>query len=231
MEALTSKDEGDESMDVKGFTGVIMVICEWVMRLAVVNLLWMLGTLVGLGVFGIMPATISLFTVTRKWMLGDLDVPIFKTFVSTYKKEFIKSNLAGLLFAFVAYVLYIDFLFVSTLEGMLHTVLMVALLTAVLCYCVIVLYFFPLYVHYELKLFQYFKRSLLLGLIRPFSTIMIVIALATIYIPFLLFPALIPFFGVSLGGYVIMYISYRLFTNIAKKQEELTAQGQTQAEA
>lgn len=45
-------------------------------------------TLLGLGVFGIMPATAALFAVMRKWIQGQDNVPVLKTFWQEYKGEF-----------------------------------------------------------------------------------------------------------------------------------------------
>lgn len=64
----------------------IYSLSNWIVKICYVNLLWGIFMLVGLIVFGFFPATVALFTVCRKWVLGDRDVPIFSTFWSAYKK-------------------------------------------------------------------------------------------------------------------------------------------------
>src|SRR5690625_6922967 len=80
--------------------------CEGIMRLAYVNLLWILFTILGLGIFGIFPATIALFAVTRKWVMGDRDIPVFSTFWQTFRKEFLKSTLLGWVLFVIGYMIY-----------------------------------------------------------------------------------------------------------------------------
>lgn len=57
------------------------------MKLAYVNLLWLLFTVAGLAVFGFMPATVSLFTIVRKWQMKQAEVTVWNTFISIYKKN------------------------------------------------------------------------------------------------------------------------------------------------
>ena len=67
--------------------GRVLSFCEWVLKFlrqsAVVCF-----TMLGIGVFGFMPATTALFSVTRKWIMGKTDIPIFKTFWQAYRGEF-----------------------------------------------------------------------------------------------------------------------------------------------
>ncbi|KPC99769.1 hypothetical protein LR69_02005 [Geobacillus sp. BCO2] len=78
--------------------GKLYRACEWITRLAYINLLWLVFTVFGLVILGIAPATVALFTIVRKWLLfHDHDVPVLKTFVRTYKGEFWRANRIGLL--------------------------------------------------------------------------------------------------------------------------------------
>ena len=95
-------------MQLMGMTGKFFTVCQVISKLAYVNLLWVFFTALGLGVFGFMPATIALFAVTRKWVMGDKDVPVFKTFWKTYRKEFFKSTLFGVVLFVIGYIIYFD---------------------------------------------------------------------------------------------------------------------------
>lgn len=55
------------------------VISDWIIRLVWTNLVWLFLVLIGGIVLGFMPATVALFTITRKWARGDLDVPVWKS--------------------------------------------------------------------------------------------------------------------------------------------------------
>jgi uncharacterized membrane protein YesL len=60
------------------------------MKLAYLNLLWIVFSVGGLIVFGSIPASVSLFTIVRKWLINkETDLPIFHTFFQNYKNEFL----------------------------------------------------------------------------------------------------------------------------------------------
>src|SRR5690625_6342583 len=61
-----------------GPMGGFYTLANWIMRLAYVNILWIAFSLVGIIILGFFPATIGMFTVIRKWIQGDGDIPIFK---------------------------------------------------------------------------------------------------------------------------------------------------------
>ncbi len=75
-------------MQMGGIMGGFYRVSEWIMRFAYVNILWGLFTLAGLVLFGFMPATVAMFTVIRKWLMGETDIPVFKTFFASFKKRF-----------------------------------------------------------------------------------------------------------------------------------------------
>ena len=60
-------------------------ILQWIMRLAVVNGLWILFSLFGLLVGGVFPATVAALGLSRKWILGEQEVKIWKTFKQIYR--------------------------------------------------------------------------------------------------------------------------------------------------
>ncbi|MDU4936768.1 MAG: DUF624 domain-containing protein, partial [Peptostreptococcaceae bacterium] len=68
--------------------GIVMNFCNWIWRFMQLNFYWSIFTVFGLGVFGIMPSTVATFYILRKWIQGELEIPIFSTFKETYKKEF-----------------------------------------------------------------------------------------------------------------------------------------------
>lgn len=139
--------------------GKLYTICEWIMKLAYINLLWIMFTVSGLILLGFMPATAALFTVVRKWFMKETEVPIWKTFFSVYKSEFIKSNSFGLVFVMAGIMLYVDYYLILNLDGIIRIVATSILLLISCLYLITVLFFFPVYVHYELKFFDYFKYS------------------------------------------------------------------------
>src|SRR3954453_4511011 len=114
-------------MQMGGVMGGIYTVCDWIWKIALVNILWILFTLTGFIVFGIMPATVALFTVVRKWTMKESDIPIFPNFFQTYKKEFLKANIVGLTIAGIGFFLFFDYRIVMALEGTVQFVLSVPL--------------------------------------------------------------------------------------------------------
>jgi uncharacterized membrane protein YesL len=202
--------------------GRIYGICEWITRLAYVNILWGLFTLVGAIFLGVAPATVALFTVVRKWLLfNDNDVPIFKTFFNTYKKEFLQANKIGLFIGLVSYILYIDFLYIANVREAFQLAFSVFLFVILVFYAITLLYIFPIYVHYELRFLQYIKYSFFIGMANPLMTLTMFLSIILLTVLFIYIPGLIPFFSVSLVSVVLMWCALRGFRKIEEKQNAI----------
>jgi uncharacterized membrane protein YesL len=193
-----------------------MRICEIVSRMAYVNLLWIIFTILGLGILGIMPATVGLFTVTRKWVMNEQDIPVFRTFWKTFRKEFIKANLlGGILFA-IGYILYIDLTYLPS-DG-LFVIVRWLLIVCALLYVIILLYIFPIYVQYEWKKRLYIKYALLLGASHPHYTLLMIIGIIALYYISITIQGLIPFFSVALLSYIVMWTAYQVMKRVEAGQ-------------
>jgi uncharacterized membrane protein YesL len=57
-------------------------------------------------IFGLLPATAAMFAVARKWAMGEVDVPIFRTFWSSYRKEFWKVHTLGVVLTLIGFVYF-----------------------------------------------------------------------------------------------------------------------------
>ncbi|MDQ0256779.1 putative membrane protein YesL [Evansella vedderi] len=192
----------------------IMGIFEWVMRLAYVNVLWILFTIVGLFVFGFFPATAAMFAVIRKWIKGESEIPVFKTFWEYYRKEFFKINLIGLFILIIGVIIYVDFLFLATVDGWLATILTSLLIFGSVLFVIILFYIFPLFVHYQFTLFQYFKFAIFIGITKPITTIGIAICTIILYYALLIFPGMSLFYSGSLLAFAIMWLTHNVIQKI-----------------
>ncbi|WP_042459468.1 YesL family protein [Neobacillus dielmonensis] len=187
--------------------------CTWMMKLVSLNLLWIGFSIAGLLVLGAFPSTIAMFAVVRKWITGERDVPIFQTFWKSFKKEFMKGNILGYLLFAIGYILYIDLQYVRLQEGLLFQFLSYAILGLFFIYFIIVLYVFPLFVHFETKILHYLKWSLIIGISHPIITCLMAAGLAAEYfIVKNLMPGLILFILGSGSSYVLMWCAYRTFS-------------------
>lgn len=201
----------------------LYAISDWIMRLAYINLLWILFTFLGLILVGFMPATVAMFTLIRKLMLKEDKVPIFKTFFRVFKSEFLKANALGAVLAGVGYILYIDFLYLGTIDGYLHSFLSVGLVLITICFTAIALIILPVYIQYDLKFIQYFKHAFFIALINPHIMIMMAVGIVAMYYIFNFLPGLTMFFFGSSFAVLSIWCTMLALQRIEKKKEALEA--------
>lgn len=80
-------------------------------------------------------------------------------FWKTYRKEFLRANLLGLLLLIPAVLVAIDLMFLKTVAGPLQIALFIPLWTLILCYLLTLLFLFPVYVHYRAGMIDSIKYS------------------------------------------------------------------------
>jgi uncharacterized membrane protein YesL len=208
-------------MEWKGILGLIFRMSEWIMLLAYLNILWILFTLLGAVVFGIFPATAAMFAVIRKWLIGKNDVPVFKTFWNYYRAEFLKTNLLGLMFFVTGFILYLDFKIIEFQNEFIHRIFLIVMFLSTGIYTVILIYIFPVFVHYDLKLLQYIKNAFLIGVANPIRTALMILCLITAFFVLRMAPGLLPFFSGSLLSIVMMTFAYQSINKIERTKNNL----------
>ena len=191
-------------------------IAEWIQRLVLVNLLWIIFTLPGLVVLGIMPSTAALYSITRSWNRGYTNFPLFKTFWREFKKYFLKANFLGIFMALLGYILYFNINYYQVQSGTMHYFYYLMLAFSFF-YILILLYMFPLLINYELKLRHIFKNALFICVLSPGYTFLILLSLFLLLLTLSLLPALIPFLGVSSLAYINMWGALKSFTKVENK--------------
>jgi len=204
-----------------GFLGGFYRFGEVVMMLLYVNILWVIFTVLGLGFFGFGPSTVAMYTVFRRWSMGEIDVPVFTTFWDAYRKHFLKANLLGILILLIAYMLYVNLNFFELQNEWFSIIVRYTILIATFFFGIMLIYIFPLYVHYDNTFFNHFKNSILIAIFHPIRTAYAVAALFTLYYLFSVLPVLIFLMGPSLVSMVIMWISYRTFARVEYRNELL----------
>ncbi|WP_078432992.1 YesL family protein [Metabacillus halosaccharovorans] len=179
---------------------------EWCLHLFLLNCLWFMFSLIGGFFLGVFPATVALFAVLRKLtMEPEVEVRIFHLFWTTYKSEFIKGNLLGYVWAVIGGAILIDVRVLHQVETtFIHQALTIALYLLLVLYVFITFYLFPIFVHYNLRFLEYYKYAFVLVIGRPIKSILLFASMLLIYFLFSLIPGLIPVFGVSFIGFVMM---------------------------
>lgn len=193
---------------------------EWISKFAYINILWLAFSLVGLVVLGFFPATVSMFTIIRKWLKGEGDIPIFRTFWSTYKSEFLRSNGLGLIMAVIGGLVVVDFIFMKNMGNSFTNALQIPLYLLLFVIVMTMFYLFPVYVHYELKLIQIIKNSFLIMIIHPLENLVMIAGIVALFFVVKFLPGLGFFFFGSLSAAIIMASCYLAFTKVEKKKQQ-----------
>lgn len=191
---------------------------EWIAKFAYINLLWIGFSLAGLIVLGFFPATIAMFTIIRKWLKGETEIPIFRTFWTTWKSELFRSNGLGLLVAAVVGLIVFNLVFVERSGTGFTSVIQIPIYLFMFAAIMTILYLFPVYVHFELKWFQMVKNSFLMMLISPIENIVMIAGIVAVLFVVKFIPALGFFFGGSLIAAIIMSAAYLVFGKMDKKR-------------
>src|SRR5690625_57783 len=205
---------------MQGFVSGYYRFAVWATRLAYLNILWIAFTILGLGIFGIFPATVAMFAVTRKWVHKETDIPIFKTFWESYKKEFIQANILGIILFLIAYLLVIQFNILYHQESLMYKLASFSIVALMILYAIIITYFFPIFVHFDLRTFDYIKWPFIIGIVHPILTIVLIVGIG-ILVNILLttIPAMLFFFGRSGISYIVMYGVNLIFSKYEEKDE------------
>jgi uncharacterized membrane protein YesL len=244
---------GDSVLEFKGMMGGLYRISEWIMRLAVINILWLVCSIPFLffaftilivppgststqmdllkqGIvilaivapFTIIPATAAMFAVARKWVTGDEDVPLLKTFFRSYKQNYIQSMLGGFIFVIIGVILFVNTTFYGTTLksfGFLVYVFIVLFVFLIAAF----FNFMSILVHFHMKLFQMIKNSILLTLGNPIQSISILVINGFLLYISSRFTFLIPFFVGSLIAVSTFWQFNRNLQKIQDKFEKMNA--------
>lgn len=232
-------------MEMNGLMGGLYRISEWIMRFSMTNLLWIIFaapffyfallllmsesvdqaymTLVIMGVispFVWFPSTAAMFTVARKWVLGDVDVPLFKTFIRGYKENYKQSMFGGIIYTLLIILMIVNYRFYLNLENGFQALSILFLILSVLI-VVSLFHFFSIMTHLHMKTLQIVKNAIMLTLGRPITTILIGATNAFILYLSTQFTFLIPFFMGTGIAYMSFFHFNRMFQKVQDQQKKL----------
>ncbi|GIP33889.1 YesL family protein [Paenibacillus sp. J2TS4] len=236
-------------MEFRGLMGGFYRISEWIMRLSVTNILWVVCSLPffylllvvflnpemvenpdlfkqGLFLIGVVspftlvPATAAVFTVARKWVTGDVDVPLLKTFFRGYKENYLQSMLGGIAYLILTGILYVNYQFYGNQEGTL-SLLSYLFITLFVILVASFFNYLSIMVHFHMKFWQILKNSLLITIGRPIASIIIIISNVAIVMISFKYNFLIPFFMGSVIAIVTFWHFHRGFIKLQEQREKL----------
>ncbi|WP_282936719.1 DUF624 domain-containing protein [Paenibacillus sp. RC67] len=233
-------------MEFRGLMGGFYRISEWIMRLSVINVLWAICSLpvffIGftgflsieamsqfyffLAVMGVLspftlfPATAAMFSVARKWLTGEEDVPLFKTYFRGYKENYKQAMLGGLVYLVFGIIIAVNLYVYNNMTGNL-SLLKYLVLTLTVLLSISLFHFFSILSHLHMKLFQIIKNAVLISIGHPVRSIsMIVLNSVVVYFSFK-YTFLIPFFMGSIIAIISFWHFNHIFGRLQMKQQEM----------
>ncbi|WP_062320547.1 YesL family protein [Halolactibacillus sp. JCM 19043] len=120
----------------------MMSVLDKLVKLIYINTLWVLFTLLGGIVFGIMPATAAMNQLIRQMIRNEEIAHVFKAYAYEFKQAFVSANCIGLIFGVVGLFLYLDFNFLIRINHPAATALLVGVSALTLVYIGMLLQFF-----------------------------------------------------------------------------------------
>ncbi|KGX84572.1 YesL family protein [Pontibacillus marinus] len=207
-------------MQFHGFLGVFNRISIWIMRLAYLNLLWILFTIIGLILFGMGPSTISVFVIIRKMLNREEEIKVFNVFKVHYKKYFLTGNMLFIIFIAIGFIFYFDAnLFIQYNHIIYQYIAIVFYILTFWCGLSII-YVGPMFTHYNMRFFDYIKYSSLFPFFAPFQTLIILLGILGSNLLFTFLPGLLPFFFISLPAFIISVFAFQGFRKLEEKRAQ-----------
>lgn len=193
---------------------------EWIMKVAYLNILWLVFSLLGFVVMGLFPATAATFAVVRKWFTGGADQPIFKHFWLAYKQSLLQANILGYIIAALYYILYLDFVFLTLVDNEYMLLLTIPFVLILVVTGLTSLYIFPMYVHFDMKLIEVLKASFFMMLLHPFQTLTMTFGTFALLFGLWHFQWFFLFFSMSVLAIILVMPALKASDNITKRYQQ-----------
>lgn len=181
-----------------------------------------LGFVCILNAFTFVPASSAMFAVARKWVMGDVDVPLWRTYWKSYKANYKQSLFGGLLFSLFLGIFLFNIHYYSNVGNVLNSLALTFIVMIVLLFAAF-LNFLSIMSHLHMSTFQIVKNSFLITIGQPINTLILLVLNAGIVYISILYNFLIVFFMGSVMAMISFWNFYRGFTKIQarfKKSEE-----------
>lgn len=198
----------------------IQVVAGWLSQFIILNVLWVVFTILGLGILGVMPATVAVFSVSRDLIQRKEGVSLPVYFFRYYKQSFLLSNAFGVLFLVVGYIGYVNFRFIPFFyPEYLHVYLISFVIALGVVLGLTFINLFSVMAHYDLKGFQYVRNAFSLVFAEPGLMLMQLFWLVAYTLILIFLPKVSILIGVSMFSYLIMAIHLSRFERIKRRSE------------
>lgn len=220
------------------FMTALHVIADWVMRLSVVNVLWMVMNLPILFILFLMylspstdavlllavpltillpvlffPATTAVFAMSRDWIMKKEETGLLKGFWTYMGKNYKGSFLSGIVLTLIWIIAIVDYFFFREINDILALV-MIGLGILLFIYTV---HFFSMTTHYRMTKRELFKNTFFVTVGSPLLAVAVVFICLSVFFINMRFMFLIPFFSISVAAFLSFYAFYRFTLKVGEK--------------
>ncbi|WP_163580177.1 YesL family protein [Gracilibacillus saliphilus] len=197
--------------------GLLYKTMVWISRLAYLNMLWLLFSIIGLLFLGVFPSVVAALAIERKWIRGNRDFPLFKQFWSEFKDHFIQANVIGYFFTFLLMLLYVNITLVQSLDHWIRLLMLFLLFGLAFLVSIIFVYIFPTFVHFRATFFDYLTYAFVVALVSPLNTLLILLNIGGFFFIGYYFPGVVFVFAGSGLTFITMWFSYQSLKKIENK--------------
>lgn len=199
-------------MEAAGIRGIALRICDWIVRLAYVNGLWLGFSLLGGVILGFFPAMQAMFVVMKKWCMNDDDFSLVPLFYKEWKRSFWQANKFGYTVLSVGAVLILDYVIVMKMAFTGSQAVATFLVLCLVLYGLMLLFIGPAMAQFPKgSVYPFLKNVLLFSVASlPYALIM-GLFLSVAAVLFLLLPPAAVCFGGSLFAWITTQVSLRAF--------------------
>lgn len=207
-------------MQLGAFSGAIYTFCNWFYRLAFINVLWLISTLLGLVLFGFFPATVAMLATIRQFIKKN-EVNTLSTFWNYYKKEFVESNKVGAIIVIVGFILYVNINFLQVNHTDISQFFYVSSIILLCLYFLIICYILASYVEFDQDIKTHIKNAILIALYNPLASLFMIFGFAAVYYAVTFISGLGIFFSASILGLVILSSANIAYRKVERKKDKL----------
>lgn len=215
-------DRADRTRSGNGEVGVGIAqlaysLCGAVTWMALLNVAWLLTTVLGGVVLGAGPATAAAYTLSRRRLRGD-GIRFFHDFWEAYRLQWRTANLVFVPVVVVGISLVFTCTYVTDAHAPWPVQVIVAVATAIVVGVCGILG--PMYAHYELPWHRTIVTASRFALVTPWAVIVVVALAAALAAATLIVPALFWFLTIGAWIHLDMALGLALFAVNDRRLEE-----------
>lgn len=232
-------------MQVSGMMGTLYTITDWIARLSMINIIWIIVNLPLIVILILMilspsnqvililviplavllpllffPGTTATFAMVRDWIMNKNHPSFSKEFLRHLKNNYKSSAMSGIVLTCIWIVWAIDYYYFRLHYDVLG-IIFIIIGFMLFAYTII---FFCLSVHYDMSKRELFKNAFFVTVGSPLLLIGILVVNFSIILISTRFLFLLPFFTISISIFFSFYAFYRFTLKVAKNSKNLHVQ-------